>query len=312
LSTRTFCWQPIATVPFFYKLSGHLDELLPFLTPVLGKYQVSFERLQCALNEENTRLFEWTIERDETQNIWKAIPFDKIQLQEEAWECADTCSLVTQIEFSSVLRLFYNLDKSFFGLHSAFLTKENKGLLIIGPKEAGKSTLSCALWQKGWRLHADDFTLIDDEFSPHPNPRRVSLRYSSRELLGEKLWHKVLNTPSLYKGYNGLLFHPSDLDSINATQANPYQLSAIIFLARPESKAGSAELQKIIPANAIFSFLPYSTLLVSNETASYSPSNSNWGEKLPKLAALVEKVPIYDLGRGPLDHMIERIENIIE
>ena len=70
-------------------------------------------------------------------------------------------------------------------LHGALVARNGRGVLLLGRGEAGKSTLACALWQRGWTLLGDDMALVDALASlAWPAPRRVSLRKPSRGLLG--------------------------------------------------------------------------------------------------------------------------------
>ena len=86
------------------------------------------------------------------------------------------------VEFSAVMKC----DECchYLSLHGALLSKNHRGVVIVGPCEAGKSTLSCSLWQHGWSFLCDDVTLVDAEAGwAYPTPRRVSLRPGSRKLL---------------------------------------------------------------------------------------------------------------------------------
>ena len=73
-------------------------------------------------------------------------------------------------------------------VHAALVARRGRGVLIAGVPEAGKSTLACALWQHGFSLLGDDVAIVDlEQMTARPAPRRVSLRRTSRALLGDDL-----------------------------------------------------------------------------------------------------------------------------
>jgi hypothetical protein len=97
---------------------------------------------------------------------------------------ADSLDLaLAAVEYGAIADLL-NPESGIVALHAALLSKNDLGVLLVGPKEAGKSTLACALWGAGWRLHSDDSAVVEDGHRARGIPRRVSLRAASRELLG--------------------------------------------------------------------------------------------------------------------------------
>lgn len=188
-------------------------------------------------------------------------------------------------------------------LHSALVAKDGDGVLIIGPGEAGKSTLACALWQRGWSLLSDDGALLDTGAQPchaRPVPRRVSLRFPSRAHLGDQLWERVLATSSCDQTVEGVLFHPDEIDGQERSVAP--RLVAAIFLSRRGKRPSPAALERINPAQALLALLPYSSLIHR-----LSPR-----EAISLLRPIAETVPAYDLGRGNLADMTEGIENLVK
>ncbi len=132
------------------------------------------------------------------------------------WRERPLVELLTQLEYASLGHFVAHLPSDFVGLHGALLSREFDGerraVIVVGPKEAGKSTLSCALWRAGWTLHCDDFTLLNARGQAWPTARRVSLRHGSRALMGEELWHSATQTPSARVSDNGVLFHPHEIE----------------------------------------------------------------------------------------------------
>jgi hypothetical protein len=247
---------------------------------------------------------------------------------------ADLNSALTTIEYSAALVLVDyvaseagSAHTGLFAMHSALLCRDEFGILIVGPSQAGKSTLSCALWQNGWALRSDDFVFIDNDGVARPIPRRVSLRRSSRELLGEALWERVCASPSSWLHNEARLFHPHEveeasLNSVPDERCRPISIGAIVFLGRRGSTAQPAQLCRQNSARAALALLPYSTLLprTSSErddgiAAQAAPGVErvlDWGAALPKISPLAERVPTYDLGRGPLPQMVAAIESLKE
>lgn len=209
---------------------------------------------------------------------------------------------LTAIEYGAIQAL---LESSLSPpcLHSALVAKEGAGVLIIGRGEAGKSTLACALWQRGWTLLSDDCCLLDVDSTlctARPVPRRVSLRAPSRTLLGDDLWKRINDTPSCAATTEGLLFHPNEIDKRERATCVP--LKAAIFLQRREAITAPAMLKRLNPAQALLALLPYSNLV-----RQLAP-----GDAMNRLSPIAAQVPAYDLGRGNLTKMITRIEDLMK
>ncbi len=182
-------------------------------------------------------------------------------------------------------------------LHAALLGRDDRGVLVVGPQESGKSTLATALWRQGWSLLGDDVAVINNAagVSAEAAPRRVSLRSGSRPLLGEELWQRITSTPSFMPTAEGCLFHPAEIDGPPAVRQP--RLVAVVFLARRGVQIGPAEWRSINPAEALLSLAPYSNVVRQGGMA----------EAFEKLQPLANRVPAFDLGRGPLEDMIAAI-----
>ena len=186
-------------------------------------------------------------------------------------------------------------------LHGALVAKDGKGVVILGHGGAGKSTLACALWQEGWELLCDDATVVEiDRGVARPTPRRVSLRASSRDLLGEALWASIPATPSYEPTGEGWLFHPAEVDGKARPEA--IKMEALILLARPGSTPRPGSWERLEPAHALLALLPYAHVIRRLDA----------GEVIRCLRPLAEAVPAYDLGRGTLADMVKAIECVLE
>jgi len=205
---------------------------------------------------------------------------------------------VRSVEFLAVQALFE--WPSACALHGALVVRGDRGVLLLGRGESGKSTLACALWERGWALLGDDMALVDAAASlAWPAPRRVSLREHSRGLLGDALWQRLLATPAAEQTREGCLFHPDEMDG--RERAGAVRLAALVFLGRPGSPRvrGAGRLE---PAHALLALLPYTNLALRLDA----------GEVIRRLRPLAGVVPAWDLARGPLDEMVGTVEDILD
>jgi hypothetical protein len=203
------------------------------------------------------------------------------------------------VEYLSVQALL-DLPDPRISLHGALVSHHGKGLLILGAGETGKSTLACALWQRGWALLSDDRTLVDAQnLTAYPTPRRISLRKPSRALLGDFLWRRIRLSPSCTEARKGLVFHPHEIDG--RARLLSTDLAAIIFLARRGTTTSAAELKPIASATALLALLGYSNLTL----------RISFGEAIKRLQPLAASIPAYDFGRGPLSEMTQKLEELL-
>lgn len=236
----------------------------------------------------------WTVERaaDDAWIISGASETSSmIPVRAETRETA-----VLHVEYDSLEWLLHNCTDAIV-VHAALLSKNGKGVVIVGPSFAGKSTLATGLWRNGWSLMSDDLVFIDTlARSAEPAPRRVSLRAGSKELVGESAWNEISMTPSCVKREDGLFFHPHEVSGKGKERTTP--LSAIFFLARIDTVVGPAEVRVINPARGALSLLPYS----------FNVRTLPFVEGLRRITPLFDEIPAYDLGRGDLNEMVKAVE----
>ena len=184
-------------------------------------------------------------------------------------------------------------------VHGALVVRDGRGILLAGRGEAGKSTLACALWSRGATLLGDDMAILDVATGEAcPAPRRVSLRGPSRALLGDAFFDRIMRGASSAALGDSHLFHPEEIDPRPRFAKVP--LCAIALLARRGSVTGPARHEPIAPAHALLALLPYTNLR----------SRESLGDAIRMLAPLAERVPIFDLGRGPIDRMAAAVEDL--
>ncbi len=293
-------WQP--TSDFRCSLQSEDSEVLDYARLVF------VSQIQSIEEHDETPDLCWLIERPEAGEMWRA----HCQSPETpALESTTLGGLLAHIEYGTLQALLSRGTDSFFSLHAALLSKGNRSVIVVGPKEAGKSTLACALWAgRGWHLRCDDAVLINKQNQARPAPRRVSLRHSSRALLGEALWARLAALPATISTENGLLFHPHELEPLSDNALVAPQPAVIFFLARRGSNAPNAATVAIAPALAALALLPYSTFLLPRGEEFLCPERVDWGQSLPRLTQFTASVPAYDLGRGPLDEMTREVERL--
>lgn len=203
---------------------------------------------------------------------------------------------VCTVEFAAIAKLL-ECEERVLCIHSALLSKDGRGVAIVGPALAGKTTLACALWQSGWSFHCDDAIMMINGRA-HPAPRRVSLREGSRSLVGDSLWNRSKKTPSFSTTSKGCLFHPHEIAESGVTPGST-TLTSIVFLARRGSPV-SGPPQKLPVAETAIGLWPYTNL------RRHLPFN----KVLDRIAVVVEHVPGYDLPRAELGEMVDEIETL--
>lgn len=298
-------WQPVPAIALCYALESACAPALEAARRLFAPWLVQAPAdlpAPCA---------RWRVSQTEGQ--WRAERLPTEELPVEAGHLGSLPNVLAQVEYAAVGHLIARLPPQFIGLHGALLCRrcENgreRGVILVGPKEAGKSTLACALWRAGWRLGCDDFTLLDGRGRAHPTARRVSLRRGSRALLGD-LWERAAQTPSARPGAEGLTFHPHELS--DAAPPTEVELGAVIMLNRRGAVAAPAQLAPLEGIAAAWALLPYSTLLLDESGTQLTHQRADWGAGLAKLAARLEPLSLYDLGRGELGAMVAAAERVV-
>ena len=318
-ATPSIVWQPVPTLALRFAIHSSAPRVLQSAQTLFAPWIVE----DCG----DPIARRWHIEADNSVGE-AADRYDVAAAGEDylgageapfPWRGRPLVELLTQIEFAAISHLIAHLPPEFVGLHGALLSREwdgvRRAVIVVGPKEAGKSTLSCALWRAGWRLHCDDFTLLDARGRAWPTARRVSLRPGSRALLGETLWQSAAQTPSARLSPQGILFHPHEIESPTRARieplTEPLEVGAICFLKRRDVATAPAQSAPLGGIEAALALLPYSNLLLEAGRVEFSSECANWGAQLAKIATFIADIPLYDVGRGEPAAMMREIERLI-
>ena len=300
-------WQPVAALPLRYAIQSDAPIALASARQLFSPWLLQTPDARC---ERRWRL---ELGDDESWSVTEA--GDEVGNEApELWRDRSLATILAQVEYAALHHLVAHLPPDFIGLHGALLSRDfggqKRGIVIVGPKEAGKSTLSCALWRAGWTLHCDDFMLLDQNSRAHPTARRVSLRAGSRELLGD-LWERARQTPSARATATGLAFHPHELSDAVPESVKALPLGALIFLNRRGAQVAPAQTAPLAGVEAAWALLPYSTLLLDESGRELTHERADWGVGLGVLAARVADLPIYDLGRAQPEAMVRAVETLV-
>lgn len=240
----------------------------------------------------------------EAIHSWRAAP---IHGDAPTWELRGESTVSTHhshadvvlaVEYGAVRRSAECVRQ--LSLHAALVANGSRAMVIVGPCEAGKSTLACGLWKAGWSLLSDDGVCIESDGSMgRPFPRRISLRYSSREIVGEECWSRLLQSPAGDRSPKGIVFHAHEVDG--RPRVDSARIVAILFLARSGAPTGPSGLTRLEPAHALMSLLPYSNLARRLDTH----------DAIGRLEPIANAVPAFDLARDDLSAMVQQVEDLI-
>lgn len=212
----------------------------------------------------------------------------------EGWGVPDSHAslehLVRAVEFQATALAIVH-PESPLGMHGALLASRGKGVALVGDKEAGKSTLSAALWRAGFDFFSDDgFFFKDDALEAHPVPRRSRLRGSSRDFFPHSFWSELAARPTSFSDQDGsLLFHPQK-------ELTTTPLGVLILLS-----AQPGPVERLTPADALVDLVRHTYRFV----VSGAPAT------LRQLQPVTERIACYRMGRAELSEQIRHIEELL-
>jgi HprK-related kinase A len=182
-------------------------------------------------------------------------------------------------------------------IHAAVLEKDGHGMILPGAPGSGKSTLSAALVQRGWRLLSDEFALISPrDGSLIPLPRPISLKNESIEVI-QRFAPAVAIGPSTASTNKGLVAHMRLPEESIGRSQQPARPAWLIF-PRYQSKADVR-------------FEPYPKARAFMRAAQNAFNYSRLGiSGFHTLAGLVEACSCYDLMYGDLAEAMKVLSSL--
>ncbi|MEE9396330.1 MAG: HprK-related kinase A [Methylococcales bacterium] len=183
-------------------------------------------------------------------------------------------------------------------LHSAVVEKHGKALILPAFPGSGKSTLSAALAQKGWRFLSDEFGLIrpsDGRIVPIPRP--TPLKNESIKVVRDFAPEAVLG-PSFPKTRKGTIAH---LRAPEESVQRLKDLAIPAWIIFPQYKAGSeVELTGVGK--------PYALFKLATNAFNYEV-HGTVGFKMVR--DLVKSCDCYNLMYSNLDDVIARLDDFV-
>lgn len=135
-------------------------------------------------------------------------------------------------------------------VHAAVVEKHGRALILPGVPGAGKSTLCAVMTGRGgWRLLSDELALLDlADGLLYPNPRPVSLKNASIDIVRREIPDCVLSAP-VHDTLKGTVAHlrPS-VESVSAVDT-PAEPALIVF---PRYAEGAVNELRPLPQGEAF------------------------------------------------------------
>ena len=176
--------------------------------------------------------------------------------------------------------------------HAGAVERDGRVVVVLGVSGKGKSTLTAALVQHGFRYLSDEVVAVDmGTGEVWPYPKALDLHPGSLDLLGLDPVSASLQLP----GSKGKLL-PERLGDVGSG-GRP---ALLVFLAEtlaPPAGPGAAPVEVVPPAEALVALLP-----VTFEHTIEEPGH------FQALASLCEATPAIRIGRAPLDAVVAEVE----
>lgn len=115
-------------------------------------------------------------------------------------------------------------------IHAAAVERGGQALILPGDSGSGKSTLAAMLGERGWRLLADEFVMIDlDSGLAWPFPRAISLKNSAITAMEAMVTDRSRFGPLLSDTPKGVLRHLRPNEDAIARMDEPARPALILF-----------------------------------------------------------------------------------
>ncbi len=193
-------------------------------------------------------------------------------------------------------------------VHAALVAPSSAGVIAItGVTQAGKSTVSTALWDAGWELFCDDrcFIAEHDTSTPEtiPIPRRISLRPPSLDLFNPKTKDAILQAPltgTTTIGDKGEIFRYNFRPTMIRPEPEDqcFRLRAVVHI---DPDAPSSSMEQMEPTQMLKPLLACTAIQVGQKTV----------ETLLPWISILNAVPVFRTGRAPLPLMKDNFFKLV-
>lgn len=279
----------LRTGPFSFRLRSRLEGVAKGLGDLYGQFEVrnpheTFADFHVAINPP-TRLRRWLRPRASFSfdgvELFQPQPFDQaIPMLERG---LDWCVSAHAHQYLLI--------------HAAAVEKNGRTAILPSPSGSGKSTLVAALVLSGWRLLADELTLIDRKTGTiHALPRPICLKNESIPLIRSLSPDAFLNHPLRDAAKDTIAYMRPPKESVRR-QHEPAYPSWIIFptwRAEGETQLEHRSKQQTFP-------------LLSQQALNYSQLGA---EGFRVCAELIKHSECYDLQYSQLQQAIAVFEHL--
>ena len=144
----------------------------------------------------------------------------------------------------------------FLMLHSAVIERNGRALILPALPGSGKSTLSCTLAHRDWRLLSDEFGLIRPETGlAWPLPKAIPLKNDAIDVIRDYLPEALLG-PRFPGTRKGTVAHVKPPQKSLMRQTEPARPAWIVF---PKYRAGASSQLEPIAKSVAFTRLAHNS-----------------------------------------------------
>lgn len=211
----------------------------------------------------------------------------------------DRMALVPYLEWAITYRLMKNFDR-FTQIHAAVLEKRNRGIILTGGSNVGKSTLSLALTMQGYNLLSDEICLMDlSTGRMHAFPKALRIDKKSLGLLKNLGYDRKKMVP-YHDHHNKICYYINPLEIEGKKISTKMARLSHIFFLRPSVKRKKFSLLNLTGSIS---------RLLKNTVNLFPP-----GEKgVDNLIKRLGRINCYEIsGRYSLDKLADIIDEAVE
>ncbi|MEA3011127.1 MAG: hypothetical protein QOJ91_2819 [Sphingomonadales bacterium] len=154
--------------------------------------------------------------------------------------------------------------RGLLSFHAAALSRNDRAVLIMADKGAGKSTLSWALQSQGWELLADDLARVDSldgRWSVFPGHRQTKLTPAAARAFGHGAQDMPVRFDDPGPAASAAQFDKRVIDPVEALAdpSAPVALAACFFLTARDPSAAAARIERLAAPAAVRRLLDHAT-----------------------------------------------------